>query len=323
VLAIIIVLADRKFYIAENSKVKEVISLLPSANCGACGFAGCAAFAQALVNGKAKPTSCIPGGAELAGKLAHIFGEVNTEENVEKTAKIHCKGGIAEAKERAVYDGITDCFAAVLVANGSKECEYGCLGFGSCVKVCPFNAILINKNGIAAVNEEKCVGCGVCVSSCPRKLIDISPKTQKVFVACSNHDKGAKVKQYCSVGCTGCSVCTKAVTIQNSITMDDYLPKLDYDMGENFIVAARKCPSHSFTDLVKARPTVNIDTKCVGCGNCIKACPVKEAIEGKPGERHSVNKNLCIGCGRCISSCEARAIGIWGAVIFSQKYHYT
>ncbi|MDR0303500.1 MAG: RnfABCDGE type electron transport complex subunit B [Chitinispirillales bacterium] len=322
VLGIIIVFADWKFYVAPNAKVEKIISILPNANCGACGFAGCTAFAQALSDKdkKAKLNGCVPGGADTAGKIASILGDTDGENIVAKTAKIHCKGGIAEARERAIYDGIPDCLAAVLVANGSKECEYGCLGFGNCVKACPFGAISVNKNGVAVINDEKCTGCGACLSACPRKLIETSPETQKVFVACSNHDKGSKVKQYCSVGCTGCSICAKSVGIANSIVMDNFLPKLDCNTGENFIVASRKCPSHSFTDLVKVRPTVNIDTKCTGCGNCTEACPINGAIEGERGERHSVNKNLCIGCGRCIASCEAHAIGIWGALAYSERY---
>jgi RnfABCDGE-type electron transport complex B subunit len=319
VLGLIIILADKKFYIPEDTRVKEITGLLPSANCGACGFAGCAAFAQALIAGKAKPSACIPGGAEMSAKIADFLG-VDSVAGVAQTAKIHCKGGNKEAKERAVYDGINDCFAAVLVANGSKECEYGCLGHGSCVEACPFDALIINKNGVAQVIEEKCIGCGACVSACPRKLIEITPETQKIFVACNNHDKGARVKKYCSVGCTGCGICAKAVSVPDSIEMDNFLPKLDYETGENFIVPLHKCPSKSFTDLAKGRPIVNIDMKCNGCEKCVKICPVKGAIEGEKDKRHSINKKLCIGCGRCIAVCELKSIGIWGALAYDDGY---
>ena len=321
-LGIVITFADNKLRVAEDTRIKEIASFLPGANCGACGFAGCAAFAEAIVNGKAKPSSCIPGGTSVSAKITKFLG-ISVTENVVKTAKIHCKGGIAEAKERAVYDGIADCFAAVLIGNGSKECEYGCLGFGNCVKICPLGAIFINKNGVAEVNDEKCAGCGMCISFCPRKLIDVSLESQKIFVACSNHDRGAKVKQYCKVGCTGCTLCTKTGTVPDSIIMDNFLPKLNYSTTENFILAAHKCPSHCFTDLAKARPTVNIDTKCIGCGKCVEVCPIEGAIEGNQGERYSVNKNLCIGCGRCIASCEARAIGIWGALAYNKNYRFS
>jgi ferredoxin len=182
-----------------------------------------------------------------------------------------------------------------------------------------FDAISINKNSVAQIDYKKCVGCGACVPACPRKLIEVTPESQKIFVACCNHDRGAKVKQYCSVGCTGCSLCTKAVSTPNSIVMENFLPKLNYNTDENFIIPAHKCPSNSFTDLVKARPTVNIDTKCTGCGNCIDICPIKGAIEGEKGKRHNVNKNLCVGCGRCISSCEVKAMGIWGSLAYDQS----
>jgi len=318
VLGLIIVLADKNFYIPEDTRVKQIIGFLPSANCGACGFAGCAAFADALVKGKAKPNACIPGGADIASKISDFLG-VDAVAGIAQTAKVHCKGGNKEAKERAIYDGITDCYAAVLVANGSKECEYGCLGLGSCVVVCPFDALVINENGIAFVLEDKCVGCGACIAACPRKIIELSPEKQKIFVACNNHDKGAKVKKYCSVGCTACTLCVKAASVPNSIEMINNLPKLNYTTGENFILPLHKCPQHCFTDLAKGRPTVHIDSKCNGCGKCIEICPVKGAIEGEKDKRHSINKKLCVGCGRCIPVCEVKSIGIWGALAYGEN----
>ena len=318
-LGLIIVFADKKFHVIEDGRIKDVAGILPGANCGACGFAGCTAFAEAIVKGEAKPNLCTPGGLSVAKRIAKYMG-VDIGGSVAVTAKIHCKGGLAEAKNRAVYDGIVDCFAAILIGNGHKECEYGCIGFGSCVKACPFGAVFINENRVAQINYEKCIGCGVCVSACPRKLIEVSPESQKIFVACSNHDLGAKVKKYCSVGCTGCTLCTKAVSVAGAIVMDKFLPKLDYSTGENFIVASRKCPSHSFTDLVKVRPTVNINTKCIGCGKCAEVCPIDGAIEGKHGERYSVNKNICIGCGLCIPTCDIKAMGIWGALVYDSQH---
>jgi len=317
-LGLIIVLADKKFYVAEDKRVKKILGLLPGVNCGACGFPGCAAFAEAIVARKANPSDCIPGGSNVIAKISD-FMEVETVALTEQTAKIHCKGGAAEAKERAIYEGINDCFAAVLVANGSKECEYGCLGHATCVRACPFDAIIINKNGVAQVIEEKCNGCTACISSCPRKLIGVSPKTQKIFVACNNHDKGARVKKYCTVGCTGCGICAKAVSVPNSIEMDNFLPKLKLETAENFIVPLHKCPCNCFSDLVKNRPTVNIDTKCIGCGKCIEICPIKGAIEGEKGKRHSINKKLCAGCGRCISVCQTKSIRIWGALAYGEE----
>jgi Na+-translocating ferredoxin:NAD+ oxidoreductase RNF subunit RnfB len=310
------VFADKKFYVEENVKVKKILSVLPGINCGACGFAGCKAFAEALAasDASAKTNGCPPGGANVASEIANITGSQSTGQIVPKTAKIRCKGGRAEAKERAIYDGINDCFAAVLVAGGSKECSFGCLGFGNCVAACPFGAISINKNQIAVVDNEKCCGCVACVASCPRDLIDITPDSQKIFLACNNHNRGANVRSCCSVGCTGCTICIKAVVDPNAIEMENNLPKLNYKTSENFILAMKKCPSNSFTDLAKGRPTVNIDMQCNGCGKCVEICPVKGAIVGEKGKRHSVNKNLCIGCGRCISSCEIRAIRVWGSL---------
>jgi len=316
ILAVIMVLADKKFYVEDNAKVKKIHSLLPGINCGACGFAGCKAFAEALVASNAKSNGCPPGGANVASEIANITGDQSTEPNIKKTAKIHCKGGRAEAKERAIYDGIDDCFAAVLIAGGSKDCSYGCLGFANCVAACPFGAIYINKNGIAVVIDEKCCGCYACVSSCPRKLIEITPESQKIFVACNNQNRGANVRSICSVGCTGCTICTKAVIDPAAIEMENHLPKLNHETSENFVLAMKKCPSNCFNDLAKGRPIVNIDTRCNGCGKCVEICPIKGAIEGEKGKRHNVNKNLCIGCGHCISSCDVKAIRVWGSLAY-------
>ena len=137
------------------------------------------------------------------------------------------------------------------------------------------------------------------------------PKVHKIFLACSNRDRGAKVKKYCSVGCTACTLCVKA-TPSGAITMDNNLPVLDYSKEENFITAAYKCPSSCFTDLVKVRSKANIDTHCDGCGLCISVCPVPGVINGEKGQRHIVNKGKCIGCGNCLHICPTHAITLWG-----------
>jgi ferredoxin len=231
-------------------------------------------------------------------------------------AVVHCKGGTNESKERAVYQGIEDCNAAVLTGNGSKVCADGCLGLGTCVRACPFNALTINSNNVAVVDPETCTGCGKCVPSCPRSLIELIPKVHKIFLACSNHERGGKVKKYCSVGCTACTLCVKA-TPSGAIAMQENLPVLDYGKEENFISAAYKCPSHCFIDLVKTRPKANIDTQCDGCGECIPVCPVKGAIIGEKDERHTIDKTKCIGCGICLDTCHLHAISLWGGLGYS------
>ncbi|MCX7727816.1 MAG: 4Fe-4S binding protein, partial [Chitinispirillaceae bacterium] len=183
------------------------------ANCGACGYPGCSGFAKAVVEGKAEPNGCIPGGAKVAHAVAEAMGVTSPIETQPMMAVVHCKGGKSVALERAKYDGIEDCLAAVLAGNGSKVCLDGCLGLGSCVRACPFDAIQINSEGVAEVDPEKCTGCGKCVKVCPRNIISLIPKLHKIYLACSNHERGAKVKKYCSVGCTACTLCVKALSL--------------------------------------------------------------------------------------------------------------
>lgn len=304
-------IASKKFQIFIDERISKVQEVLPNANCGACGFAGCSGFAKAVVEGNAQPSGCVPGGSKAAHAIADILGVTATTSDP-LVAVVHCKGGKKEALERAAYSGIEDCQAAVMIGNGSKVCQDGCLGLGSCVRACPFDAIHINSNGVAEVDTEKCTGCGKCIKACPRKVISLIPGVHKIFLACSNHDKGAKVKKYCSTGCTACSLCVKS-TPSGAIKMENNLPVLDYSMQENFITAHHKCPSKCFTDLVKARPVANIDTKCNGCGECITTCPVKGAISGEKGQRHIIDKEKCIGCGICLQKCEPHAISLWGS----------
>ena len=309
-----IAVASKKLHVHIDARVEKIISALPGANCGACGFAGCAQFAKAVAQGIAPPAGCVPGGASSAHAIADVLG-VAAELKEPVMAVVHCKGGRAEAKERSVYQGIADCNAAVIAGNGHKVCTEGCLGLGTCVRACPFDAIEVNDNGVAVVDPEKCTGCGKCVGACPRRIISLIPKVHKIFLSCSNHDRGAKVKKYCSVGCTACTLCVKATT-SGAITMVNNLPSLDYSIKENFVAAANKCPSKCFTDLVKARPKANIDSSCNGCRACVDICPVT-AITGEQDKRHVIDKAKCIGCGLCVDPCPVHAISMWGGLGYS------
>jgi ferredoxin len=139
----------------------------------------------------------------------------------------------------------------------------------------------------------------------------------KIFLACSNHDAGTRVKNYCIVGCTACALCIQS-TPSGAVEMADNLPVLDYSREENFIVAANKCPAHCFVDLVKTRPKVNIDVKCDGCGECVAYCPV-DAIHGERAHRYVIDKDKCIGCGRCLDKCHVHAIALWGGLGYVQN----
>ena len=300
---------QRRYY----SRLDRIDYALPSGDCGVCGFPRCIDYAEAMAEGKADPCACIPGGPQTAHTIADIW-EIEATPGETAIAAVHCKGGVEQTSNRAVYEGIPDCQAALLIENGVKSCTEGCIGFGTCVRACPFGALSINENGIAVVDRHRCIGCGACIGVCPRDLISLIPEVHKIFLACNNHDEGRMVSSYCSVGCTACGACV-AITPSGAVAMRDRLPHLDYRVpGENFIAAAWSCPPRCFTDLVKARPRANIDTACNGCGECLAICPVPGAVTGTHGKRHVIRKELCIGCGRCLAVCDTHAISLWGSL---------
>ncbi len=216
----------KKFYVEVDQKEIDVRAELPGNNCGGCGYAGCDALAKAIAAGEAPANACPVGGAPVASKIGAIMGE-EVGESVRMTAFVKCAGDCDKAKENYVYSGAMDCTAMNVVPNGgSKACTYGCMGYGSCVKACPFDAIHI-VNGIAVVDKGKCKACGKCVAVCPRHLIEIIPYKSNYTVNCSSNDKGKDVMSACSVGCIGCMLCTKqcefgAITVENNIAHIDY-----------------------------------------------------------------------------------------------------
>lgn len=312
VLGLILAFASKKFFVKIDPRIEKITEILPGVNCGACGYAGCSGYAEGIVLNDAPINSCAPGGESVTRLIADIMG-TDAESTEAMVAAVHCKGGNKEALVKYKYQGITDCRAAVLLADGDKKCAWGCLGLGSCVEACAFDAIHVNENGVAVVDPKKCTGCGKCIAACPKNIIDLMPVSTKIFLACSNHDRGAKVKKYCSVGCTGCTLCEKN-TPSGAIKMENFLPVQNYAIEENFVTAAYKCPQKCFTDLVAKRPKVSIDKKCTGCTECVKVCPVKGAIEGEENRKHKVVFEKCIGCGRCISVCPEKAINLMGAL---------
>lgn len=304
--------ASKKFSVEVNPMVEKVFDLLPGANCGGCGYAGCAVYAEAVAVKGASVTLCAPGGHDLVHKLSQMFGlEVTAAER--KVAYLHCAGSIDKAKDKYVYDGIEDCRVAKLFGGGPKACDYGCIGYGSCVRVCNFDALHMSDDGLPVVDREKCTGCGACVRECPNDLFTLLSDTVIIYLACSSHDKGKAVKNVCSVGCIGCGICVK-VTESDAIEMKDELPLINYGESPDLILAHYKCPTNSYIDLAPKRPHMSIDTKCKGSGECVKVCPVKNCIAGEPGKPHKIDPKKCIGCGKCLEVCLEKAINVVGAM---------
>jgi len=239
-----LVLAARTFKTGEDPRLPDVVDSLPGINCGACGYAGCRQYAEAVVEGE-KVNLCIPGGAETAAVLADIMG-VELGEMVEQRAVVHCQGGMDRCGNRFEYVGEQNCHSAHLTSGGPKACIYGCLGFGSCAEACPFDAITMSEQRLPVIDPEKCTACGICVKACPRNLISLLPSKYKIYLGCAIHSKGKAVKDICSVGCIACGLCVRKDP-HDAIVMTDNLPVLDYGKADgDFTVAAEVCPMNCF-----------------------------------------------------------------------------
>lgn len=270
--------ASKKFAVEVDPRVPQVRDALPGANCGGCGFAGCDAYADAVVNGGAAPDKCPVGGATSSSKIAEIMG-VTVDTSEPKKAYVKCQGTCNNAKEKYEYYGAMTCVdAANIPGAGSKECTYGCMGLGSCVQVCMFDAIHI-KDGIAVVDEEACTGCGACVDICPKSVIELTPVSKKVRISCNSHDKGIAVKNACAVGCLSCGLCVRNCPVE-AITMVDNLPVIDYDKCVQCGVCVGKCPTKAIANLKKDKKVAPPKAKPVAEEK--KATEAKEATDTKP-----------------------------------------
>lgn len=237
----ILAYAAKVFAVEKDPREEAILELLPGANCGGCGYAGCAGYAAAVVKGEAPVTSCKPGGDPTGDAIAAVMGMAPVD-MIKEVATVRCTGCGAD-KTKYNYVGVPDCLSASRVAGGGAlACDFGCLGFGTCAKVCPFDAIHM-KDGIADVDEEKCKACGKCVDACPRHLIVLEPYTTKkhVSIPCSSKAKGPVVTQVCANGCIGCSLCAKACP-KEAITIENFLAKIDYDKCIGCTLCAQKCP---------------------------------------------------------------------------------
>ena len=243
--------ASIMFKVETNEKEAAVLAQLPGNNCGGCGYAGCANLAAAIAAGEAPVNACPVGGEAVGQKIADIMG-VEAQSGERMVAFVQCQGTRDRIKLDYEYKGLKDCRMLSFVPNGgAKSCNFGCLGYGSCVQACPFDAIHV-FNGVAHVDREACRACGKCISVCPKNLITLIPYSAKYAVACSSGDKGPVTMKDCRIGCVGCGMC------------------------------AKNCPAGAVT-VSNFNATID-QSKCVGCGLCAEKCPKKVIVmtDGKP-----------------------------------------
>jgi len=255
--AVLLILASKYMKVPVDEKFPKIRECLPGANCGACGYAGCDGYANALAAGdETKINKCIPGADGVAQQLSEILG-LEFEDVVEMVAFSGCRGTCDNTKKKANYEGIESCKAAKLIYGGPGDCIYGCLGLGDCAKVCPNEAITI-VNGIAMVNSALCTGCGLCARTCPNHVIYLIPDVVKVAVTCRNEEKGAATRKRCSHGCIGCHKCEKECPVQ-AVKIVNNLAVIDYDV-------------------------------CTGCGHCAEICTTGCILPADFTGIHKVNK---------------------------------
>ena len=245
----ILVLASKFMAVYEDPRIAQITDCLAGANCGGCGYAGCADYAKAIVEDGAPTFKCAPGGDKTTDAINRIMGAEESD-RPSMRATVICAGG-ENCGKRFDYKGIQTCAAAAAVAGGPSACSYGCLGLGDCTRACKFDAIHVVK-GVAVVDRSKCTGCTACTAVCPRKVIQMKPIAPQPAVKCSNKDKGAVVNKTCKVGCIACGLCVRNCP-QQAIFLKDNVAVIDY-------------------------------TKCNGCGTCVTKCPKKaiQWVEGAP-----------------------------------------
>ena len=242
VIGLLLGLAGKKFAVEVDEREVAVREALPGNNCGGCGYPGCDGLAAAIVTGEAAVNACPVGGADAAAVIGKIMGQ-EVAETERQVAFVRCGGSCSKSKNEYEYYGVEDCAMMIYVPNGgAKICNEGCLGFGSCVKACTFDALHI-QDGIAVVDRENCKACGKCITACPQHLIDLVPYDQKTLVKCKCEQKGKAVITGCDAGCISCMKCVKNCPA-DAITMVNNVAKIDFEKCTNCGTCQEVCPRH-------------------------------------------------------------------------------
>lgn len=238
----LIALANRRLRVWEDPRIDAVSELLPGANCGACGYAGCRAFAEATVSGAAQPALCTVMSPDEREDVASLLG-VDAGEAVRRVARLLCAGGTGAAPRKAQYVGIPSCAAAVATGGGGKGCAWGCVGLGDCAVSCTFDAIAMNADGLPVVDPDLCTACNDCVEACPLDLFVVMPLDHRLVVQCRNLLNGEDATDVCAVACNACGRCVQDAA-PGLIEIRDNLAVIDYARAELASDdAVRRCPT--------------------------------------------------------------------------------
>lgn len=238
-LGLLLALVSRVFAVKTDPTVERISELLPGANCGGCGYSSCHALAEAIAKGDAKTTACRASSEDAIKSISAVMG-VDPEPAVRMRAQVMCSGTYGRARTKYIYEGPHDCVAAAKLGGGNKSCLNGCIGYGTCVSKCSFDAIKV-VDGVAHIDYDKCTGCGACVSACPKQIIKLIPYHSAYWVGCMSVDNGKITMNNCDVGCIGCRLCEKNCA-SDAVRIENGVASIDYD-------------------------------KCTGCGVCVTKCP--------------------------------------------------
>jgi len=250
--AVILYFIAQKFKVIEDPRIDQVAELLPGANCGGCGFAGCRNMAEFIVKNESLDNAfCPPGGNDVLKQIGPIIGQV-AEEKEPMIAVLLCNGSLANSPAKSKYDGLKSCYYVNNLFSGEYNCPNGCLGCGDCVSACTFDAIFIdNITGLPVVSDDKCCACGACVKACPRNIIELrfkGKKDRRIYVACKNKEKGAIAKKNCLVACIGCGKCVKECKFE-AITLENNLAYIDFEKCKLCRKCTVACPTGAIMEI--------------------------------------------------------------------------
>lgn len=241
VASLLLVIASHAFYVPVDERVSQIRAVLPGANCGGCGFAGCDDYASAVVGDAGVSCSaCTVGGESCAAEIAEILGR-NASGAEKQVAQVMCNGTCDASKKILEWQGMQSCAGAKTFFNGNSACSHGCIGLGDCVGACDFDSIGI-VDGVAKVNRDTCVACGKCATTCPQSIIQMIPFKSQVHVLCQNTEKGGVTRKQCSNGCIGCGKCVKACKF-DAIQVENNLASIDYEKCKNCGMCMKECPT--------------------------------------------------------------------------------